>query len=1248
MRFSRAFIWGVFILAILIGPRDPVGKQDGTLTSAQQQDQLSLLEQAVVQIAAFDGSTLRLDPPGSGVFIDSIHIITNAHVVGRSGGCVTTGGQLAERLFVLVTQKRGDPPVPKFTATVVQEDPKNRDLAVLRLEKEIDEPNIKTLNDLKDALAAGKDLTLIELRTPRKILKFGDFEEFANRPDLGEIPITLVGYPCVLKEGDPLHCRSPQPFPPQIAMPQGTTIVGFWGDNAETQLLRLQVPASFGDSGGAVVDKATETLIGILCGGDPTTVGGGFALARPINQAEAMAIGAGVRLSPLARFHIEPPAPRVFEPVIFDGSVSKPRNPGGQIVHYEWRFDWDGHLSSLGPQVSQAFTSSGIVHVTLKVVEKVMEQELENSLSQAVQISCRDGQPGEIRIDNRTFPTIQAAIDAARDGEMITLGPGNYCESIRIFRKRITLRGAGRDVTFLFGNGQEPVIEVNSVDPIIIQGITVKGGLIGIDIVRSKVTIIDSAASENLESGIRLDSHSSGEIQNTLIERNQPYFRSLGRGIYLDGSQNVLLIGNTIAENAEAGLVLDSNAQVLLEHNIILANQNRGIVLQSGSMATLTGDVLENNVGVGILATGDAKLKLLRVKVRATKRDPGGNFGQGIVVEGGSSANIVESGIETNQDVGLLVVNSTVEIQNHTIVSMNGSDGVRAAGVGILTELEVSDSVISGNAASGIALFNYANAYISDSYISDNAFRGIYVKGSEQTRLVVERSTITGNHLDEIVVAGSATATIKNSTISKNEVASGIFIADYAHAEIEGNTIESNAGCGIAASRKAVVTGRNNEISGNNPDLCCPVSALLRKTPPAVSLLVHVPEDVRSIQEAIDILQPGGVIIIAAGDYPSAVTITKDLTLQGMGIDKTVIRNVIQTLPEARKVTIQGVTVTKGRDGIRLCEMTEADIKAVRVVDNDETGVLVPASTYATLDEVIVERNQRGIVITDEAQATISKSLIFENRLRVSPSVALPFAPSEISGSVSPTSAVNQSLDQEEAFKPGYFAGIVTTDSAQVTVRNSKLSNNENGLVITDTARAIVEGSEIIGSEFAGVLTLDGGSFEICETIISKNGLWGVQVNDSAAGTIAISQIKENWGGLQILGSDAGVTLSGNLISGNIGIGISIREASWVEVSETQISETQQPFEGKLGSGVFIEASHDISIRSSDILRNEGDGVLISASEVHMDHNTIQDNGGCGIRADEASVVSGTENEVSGNQQGDLCGNVPEGICKSG
>jgi hypothetical protein len=78
----------------------------------------------------------------------------------------------------------------------------------------------------------------------------------------------------------------------------------------------------------------------------------------------------------------------------------------------------------------------------------------------------------------RCYPTLQAALDAARDGDTVRLGAGTFAGGAAI-TKSISLVGAGPGATIISGGG--PVLTIGVQDAaaeptVSISGLTITGG----------------------------------------------------------------------------------------------------------------------------------------------------------------------------------------------------------------------------------------------------------------------------------------------------------------------------------------------------------------------------------------------------------------------------------------------------------------------------------------------------------------------------------------------------------------------------------------------------------------------------------------------------------------------------------------------------------------------------------------------------------------------------------------------------
>lgn len=189
-----------------------------------------------------------------------------------------------------------------------------------------------------------------------------------------------------------------------------------------------------------------------------------------------------------------------------------------------------------------------------------------------------------------THPTIQEAIDAAGDGEVVLVAPGIYTESIRIAGKAIVL--ASRQLTngdptivektVIDGGGEPYAVEIAaSVGPgTAIRGLTIRNAEDGVrawgrfDLLSSRIT--------DTEDGVDYEKGSGGLVRHCRLEGN-----------------------------GDDGIDLDGDVAVTIEHSVIRGNGNDGIEVRlhdytGPELAIVIRDNrISENGGDGIQLIGD-------------------------------------------------------------------------------------------------------------------------------------------------------------------------------------------------------------------------------------------------------------------------------------------------------------------------------------------------------------------------------------------------------------------------------------------------------------------------------------------------------------------------------------------------------------------------------------------------------------------------------------------------------------------
>ena len=144
-----------------------------------------------------------------------------------------------------------------------------------------------------------------------------------------------------------------------------------------------------------------------------------------------------------------------------------------EIVDYSWTFS-DG-ASASGTKVQYTFTNPGDYSVTLTITT---EHGQEASVKHTVHVAAGLVVPA-------VYPTIQAAIDAAKDGDVVVVLPGTYHENINFLGKAITVQSTDPsnpdvvDTTVIDGQDIDYSIvrfANNETATSVLSGLTIEGG----------------------------------------------------------------------------------------------------------------------------------------------------------------------------------------------------------------------------------------------------------------------------------------------------------------------------------------------------------------------------------------------------------------------------------------------------------------------------------------------------------------------------------------------------------------------------------------------------------------------------------------------------------------------------------------------------------------------------------------------------------------------------------------------------
>lgn len=228
-------------------------------------------------------------------------------------------------------------------------------------------------------------------------------------------------------------------------------------------------------------------------------------------------------------------------------------------------------------------------------------------------------------IDVGAGQSVQAAIAAAVDGDVILVAAGEFAEDIDFGGKAIAVVGSGQ-TTILRGTGTGPVVTfaTGETPASVLDSVTITGGNAtrggGIFVSGASPTILRNFIVDNRAavqgSGVYLQA-SSAELRNNLVAYNGTSGGDPHSVEIIDASPSI--INNTIVKGDSNGLIVRGSSAPLIMNNVIANNgsrtdgsrRGRGICDFSGGQARIQYNLFHRN-RVAALLTGGTDYRRIR------------------------------------------------------------------------------------------------------------------------------------------------------------------------------------------------------------------------------------------------------------------------------------------------------------------------------------------------------------------------------------------------------------------------------------------------------------------------------------------------------------------------------------------------------------------------------------------------------------------------------------------------------------
>lgn len=393
------------------------------------------------------------------------------------------------------------------------------------------------------------------------------------------------------------------------------------------------------------------------------------------------------------------------------------------------------------------------------------------------------------------YASIQAAVDAAQEGDKIRVLPGTYPESVTIDKDNLEIKATSRLAVVNPAVGGEFIFFVDGAKNVKIEGFTISGPFTAAEF-----------------AGIQVSNGASAKIKNNLITkiRNEPLGGSQeGIGIIVSqpnvpGTTRAVIEDNVISDYQKGGIVVSVGLGLVDIDDIVdgakaYAEIEDNVITGAG----LTGTIAQNGIQISDAASAEIEDN----KISGNFYNDPGTGSAGILITDFAGPTEVEDNKVFNNQIGIWVIDTTdVEVEENEVY--NNSEG--GIFVDTSSNVEISKNEVFDNEFYGISLFGSTNIEVSQNCVSGNGLNGISLFSS--SLIEVSKNDVRGNGFGAATDdegAGILLLDSTNNCISDNEVSGsyldGIALLDNSTDNaISDNELERNGGYGLSLDLSSI------------------------------------------------------------------------------------------------------------------------------------------------------------------------------------------------------------------------------------------------------------------------------------------------------------------------------------------------------------------------------------------------------------------------------------------------------------
>jgi len=346
--------------------------------------------------------------------------------------------------------------------------------------------------------------------------------------------------------------------------------------------------------------------------------------------------------------------------------------------------------------------------------------------------------------------TIASAIAVAKDGDVISIRPGVYAESVTIDRA-VTLSGTGNPGDVRIESTADAAVRCSAID-VRISGITVhrSGGDVVIDVESGALSMDECTVDAATEVAVVVRADTRFTAHSTTIGNEA------GAGVLVYDGGTAEISASELREISTTALVVRGKSSVQFRDSKIDAVQG------------------------GFLIAEGAQLTVSRAKVSGAEQSM-------LTAESGCVVEVTESTFSGGQGIGVLA--TTGADVTLTDVRLENIGAQSIVGVGDAS-LQLSRVETINSAAHALQIVDSSKATVIDCRFTDSTHDALVVSGTAQ--LEISSSTIERARGNGILVVDDATAVLNNVRISDAE-ATGACARDRTTLSILGGRIQRSA-----------------------------------------------------------------------------------------------------------------------------------------------------------------------------------------------------------------------------------------------------------------------------------------------------------------------------------------------------------------------------------------------------------------------------------------------------------------------